>query len=212
MNSNIPTHPTMQLVLEATKELIKEKGCQRTTMQDIITKTGLSKGAIYHYVKSKDELYAMVLQSGLEKVNDNFQRRVAVAKSGDLVNPLEAIVNGLFLQFDSKKDVTNEIFVYLLSQKDKPEIASILQQLIQFSLQMSTKWIEAGQKGGAIPVNLDAMKTSVFIMLNVYGLRVMKSIPGTENLVSEGDMFTLMKIFLTNEGGSSVEKHVLDSD
>ncbi len=199
MISSIPTHPTMQLVLTATQELIKEKGCQKTTLQDIITKTGLSKGAIYHYVKSKDELYAMVLQSSLEKINENFQKRVSDAKHGDLENPLEAIVKGLFQQFDPKLDVTNQIFIYLLSQKDKPEIASILQNLFQFSLKMSTKWIEEGQKGGAIPQELDAKKTAVFIMLNVYGLRVVKSIPGTEGILNESDLFTIMKIFLSSQ-------------
>lgn len=199
MISSIPTHPTMQLVLTATQELIKEKGCQKTTLQDIITKTGLSKGAIYHYVKSKDELYAMVLQSSLEKINENFQKRVSDAKHGDLENPLEAIVKGLFQQFDPKLDVTNQIFIYLLSQKDKPEIASILQNLFQFSLKMSTRWIEEGQKGGAIPQELDAKKTAVFIMLNVYGLRVVKSIPGTEGILNESDLFTIMKIFLSSQ-------------
>ena len=199
MISRIPAHPTMQLVLSATQELIREKGCQKTTMQDIITKTGLSKGAIYHYVKSKDELYSMVLQSSVEKVNDNFRSRVKTAEYGDLVNPLDAIVKGLFVQFDPKQDVTNEIFIYLLSQKDKPGIGSILQQILQYSLQMSTRWIEEGQKGGAIPKELDAKKIAMFIMLNVYGLRVMKSIPGNEDLFNESDMFTIMKIFLNNQ-------------
>jgi AcrR family transcriptional regulator len=196
---SIPTHPTMQLVLAATQELIKEKGCQKTTLQDIIAKTGLSKGAIYHYVKSKDELYAMVLQSGLEKINENFQKRVSHAKHGDLENPLEAIVKGLFQQFDPKLNVTNEIFIYLLSQKDKPEIASILQHLFQFSLQLSTRWIEEGQKGGAIPEELDARKTAVFLMLHVYGLRVVKTIPGTEGILNESDLFTIMKLFLSSK-------------
>jgi AcrR family transcriptional regulator len=196
---SIPTHPTMQLVLAATQELIKEKGCQKTTLQDIIAKTGLSKGAIYHYVKSKDELYAMVLQSGLEKINENFQKRVSHAKHGDLENPLEAIVKGLFQQFDPKLNVTNEIFIYLLSQKDKPEIASILQHLFQFSLQLSTRWIEEGQKGGAIPEELDARKTAVYLMLHVYGLRVVKTIPGTEGILNESDLFTIMKLFLSSK-------------
>ncbi|WP_175471903.1 helix-turn-helix domain-containing protein [Paenibacillus naphthalenovorans] len=41
---------TFQFILSTTEQLIKEKGCQQTTLQDIMERTGLSKGAIYHYV------------------------------------------------------------------------------------------------------------------------------------------------------------------
>jgi AcrR family transcriptional regulator len=65
-----PSH-TLRLVLETTEKLAAEIGCQNTTLQEIIKRSGISKGAIYHYVQSKDELFGLILeQHMLKKVNE----------------------------------------------------------------------------------------------------------------------------------------------
>ena len=61
--ASIYENPTFQHILAITEELILEKGCRHTTLKSIIERTGLSKGAIYHYVDSKDELFRLILQS-----------------------------------------------------------------------------------------------------------------------------------------------------
>lgn len=43
-------------ILEAMGALFAEKGFDATTMQDIMARSGLSKGAIYHHFKSKEEI------------------------------------------------------------------------------------------------------------------------------------------------------------
>ena len=43
-------------ILEASGALFAEKGFDATTMQDIMARSGLSKGAIYHHFKSKEEI------------------------------------------------------------------------------------------------------------------------------------------------------------
>src|SRR5690625_290372 len=71
---------TMRTLLSTTKQLIIEKGCNSITLNDIIKQSGLSKGAIFHYVKSKDEIYTLVLLERLEEINDRFQKQVKKAK------------------------------------------------------------------------------------------------------------------------------------
>ncbi|UUZ86481.1 TetR/AcrR family transcriptional regulator [Paenibacillus sp. P26] len=51
-------------------------------MQDIADEAGLTKGAIYHYVKSKDELFAMILEAGMEQTNRRFFESVSGAVAG----------------------------------------------------------------------------------------------------------------------------------
>lgn len=43
-------------ILEAASEVFAEKGVHGSRMDDIVVKTGLSKGALYWYFKSKDEI------------------------------------------------------------------------------------------------------------------------------------------------------------
>ncbi len=56
-------HPeeTVNLILDVAYRLFMEKGYERTSIQDIINNLGgLSKGAIYHHFKSKDEILVAV--------------------------------------------------------------------------------------------------------------------------------------------------------
>ena len=56
-------HPeeTVQLILDVAFRLFMEKGYERTSIQDIIDRWGgLSKGAIYHHFKSKDDILMAV--------------------------------------------------------------------------------------------------------------------------------------------------------
>lgn len=53
---------TVEKILSAAQMLFAQKGYQTTTLQDIIDATGLSKGAVYHHFRSKEEI--------LQKVGD----------------------------------------------------------------------------------------------------------------------------------------------
>ena len=61
-------HPeqTVQLILDTAARLFTQKGYDRTTLQDIIDATGLSKGAIYHHFASKEAILIAVV----EKIGD----------------------------------------------------------------------------------------------------------------------------------------------
>ena len=48
---------TVEKILEAAQRLFLEKGYDNTTIQDIVNELGgLSKGAVYHHFKSKEEI------------------------------------------------------------------------------------------------------------------------------------------------------------
>ncbi|MDY0393918.1 TetR/AcrR family transcriptional regulator [Virgibacillus halophilus] len=85
---------TKELLLDTTKDLVQEKGCNNMTLNDIIKRTKLSKGAIYHYVRSKDELLALVLQERMEKINDRFFEKVNEGKK-EFEGPMKEIVRKL---------------------------------------------------------------------------------------------------------------------
>ncbi|MEG0780154.1 MAG: TetR/AcrR family transcriptional regulator [Oscillospiraceae bacterium] len=54
---------TVRLILEEALKLFMEKGYEHTSIQDIINNLGgLSKGAIYHHFKSKEEIFEGVCQ------------------------------------------------------------------------------------------------------------------------------------------------------
>ena len=48
---------TQQYILESAFDIFIVKGYDNTTMEDIVNNCGMSKGAIYHYYKSKKDLF-----------------------------------------------------------------------------------------------------------------------------------------------------------
>lgn len=55
----------------------------------------LSKGAIFHYVKSKDEIFAWVLEERLDAVNDRFEEEVRGSIDKSFDGPMHAIARSL---------------------------------------------------------------------------------------------------------------------
>ncbi len=64
-----PTDTKLRILIAA-RMLFSTHGCQGTTLDDIITASGITKGAFYHYFKSKDALCEAVL----ETVTDDYRQ------------------------------------------------------------------------------------------------------------------------------------------
>lgn len=182
---------SFQTILDATEELIQEKGCKQTTMQDIITKTGLSKGAIYYYVTGKDELLGLVLKTRIEQMNVKFQEVVKNPTTKGLDNPLQMIAQGI-IQTSQHEDVTNKIFIYLLSQMENPKVAEIMQGVYQYTLNTCIQWIEIGQKFGAIPATVENEKAAETMLMFMYALRVQNTIKQESGSLNMKDMMQFM--------------------
>ncbi len=61
-------HPerTIEQILTISEKLFIERGYEKTTMQDILNELKMSKGAIYHHFKSKEEILQTIID---KKVN-----------------------------------------------------------------------------------------------------------------------------------------------
>lgn len=172
---------TQGLLLEATEELILEKGCSTTTLNDIMKRSGLSKGAIFHYVSGKDELFVKVLEAKLEEKNENFMKAVNSQALKEFNGPMNAVTSGMS-RLESRDDVTNLILMYLIGKSDQPEVAEIVAGFYRQAIITSKRWIVTGQESGVIPVSIDADRTAELFELVSFGLR-MRGLIGATNSV-----------------------------
>ncbi len=182
---------SFQLILSVTEQLIEEKGCRQTTMQDIIDRTGLSKGAIYHYVTGKDELFGLILKARTEQINTKFFEIVTKEETVGISDPLNVIANGA-AKHSTEQDVTNKMFIYLLGRIDNQKVEEILKDVYSHSLATSTKWIEVGQEEGVIPLVVDAEKMATIFLTFMYGLRVQNTVNKDSSNLNMGDIFQVM--------------------
>ncbi|MBD1373930.1 TetR/AcrR family transcriptional regulator [Hazenella sp. IB182357] len=182
---------TKHLLVETTKVLIMEKGCNRVTISDIMERSGLSKGAVYHHVKSKDELLALILQERLEKINKRFFLEVNPDKP-EFEGPLYQIVHDLPLLTDPN-ELTNQIFMYLISRNDQPMVKEILRSFYEQGIQNSKEWISQGQQAGVISSSVDKEKTSELFTLITYGLRIRSLIAKEEETLQIEALIDFMR-------------------
>lgn len=90
-------------IMSAAAKLFSEKGYDETTMQDIMQISGLSKGAIYHYFNSKQEILDFLL---------NFERE-------SVANYLKALVENREL---TAKEKIEDVITYLSTNEALPEL------------------------------------------------------------------------------------------
>ncbi|MCM3729273.1 TetR/AcrR family transcriptional regulator [Neobacillus cucumis] len=197
-NSAIYINQSFQHILAITEEIILEKGCRNTTLKDIIERSGLSKGAIYHYVESKDELFGLILKSKIEEMNETFHQAITQSiKDETTENKSFSVVSQFFNSRQDPYDTGNLIFIYLLSQ-DNEKVKKILQDIFQYTKEIGTKWIKMGQENGVIPANIDAEKMSTLMMTFSYGIRVTQILSADEkDKVNMNDIFKVISKSLT---------------
>ncbi len=58
------------LILESAKKLFLDLGFENTTMKNIAIEAELSKGTLYNYFKSKDDLYLAVATIAIKEINN----------------------------------------------------------------------------------------------------------------------------------------------
>lgn len=177
---------TIRLLLDTTTALIAEKGCHLLTMKDIADAAGLSKGAIFHYVKSKDEMFVWVLQERLEQTNNRFLDEVA-SGSRSFAEPMKAISDSIS-SYGEAGNVTNKVLLYLLGKEDQPFIAGAVRDYYEKCVLLSKSWIETGQQYGVIPQSVDAAKTADMFVLLTFGLRMRASIPSAGSAFTGADL------------------------
>ncbi|MDO4275627.1 MAG: TetR/AcrR family transcriptional regulator [Eubacteriales bacterium] len=64
-----PDQKTKQHILETAIRLFSEKGLENVNVEDVVKEVGVTRGAFYHYFKSREELIAGVMYKSFEDDN-----------------------------------------------------------------------------------------------------------------------------------------------
>jgi len=170
MKRELKRQRTLQLILDTTKAAVEELGCSNVTIRDILDRSGLSRGAVFHYVKNKEQLLALVLEERLKQINQQFEQK-AQEEPQEFMAAFQAIVSRIDQLLDPK-EVTNQIIIYLLSRAHVAEARESLNTFYQLSVSLAKYWIESGQTHGLIPVSVPLEKTANLFVTLSFGLRM----------------------------------------
>ena len=134
-----------QEIMDSAAKVIAEKGLEKTTMEEIIAGTTLSKGGVYHYYGSVIEIFKDIMLNGI-KYRDEIIRE-HLAKSQKNVTK----------EFMAKELVTKIIddnlymplyIEFLIAKKRNPELCELMVELqeqtkerLKISMNEELKWI-----------------------------------------------------------------------
>ena len=98
-----PEQRTKQDILETAMRLFAEKGMENVKVEDVVKEVGVTRGAFYHYFKSREELIAGVMYKAFEENEDN-PYLLAYKQKG--LNALEKLRLAAKLSLRSHLDMT----------------------------------------------------------------------------------------------------------
>lgn len=102
---------TRRALLRDSAALFEEKGYSETSIADICTRAGVTKGALFHHFKSKEALFAEVW-TDLQVSMDQEAREAAIA-ARNRTDPYAALLAGCktYLKWASRRDYQQIVLV-----------------------------------------------------------------------------------------------------
>lgn len=156
---------TIEAILSVSTKLFLEKGFDKTSMMDISTAAGISKGAIYHHFKSKDEIIKSVMEKQEEGVKATIENFIDEAKVLSGKEQLKLIL---------EKNIENQEAHYLdnamsVRMKSAEFVLSYMQSCVNKDSAFVSKIIKRGIKDGSIVTDFPNECAEVFmLLLNVW--------------------------------------------
>lgn len=136
-------------ILDSALVCFAKKGFQVATVDDIVEHSGISKGAIYNYFKSKDEIYLELMKTSTRESFESFKEMLST-----IPNPAEKI-NFLFNHYisnESDPETLGKLIVHdefkLHASRHKDLLDKLMKRRHDYFLKVLTDIIREGQEAG----------------------------------------------------------------
>ncbi len=188
-------------ILNAARELFYRKGYQTTTMEEIAEKAELSKGTLYLYFQSKDELYISTIEEGFYELEEKLLR--ATKGKRNVEQKIRAIYYA-FIKHCLENPEYFRITQYFLSGYAHDNISPQLQKRINdLSIKLLTygsKAIQEGVDSGLFKKDIDPFDLSVIGWRLATGLLDLALVDGLGEGMETGQRLFEEAITLMIEG------------
>ncbi|MFE4524607.1 TetR/AcrR family transcriptional regulator [Cytobacillus firmus] len=144
-------------ILSGALACFAKKGFQAATIDDIVAYSGISKGAIYNYFKSKEEIYLELLNEQTESANERLAEKISMFSSAE--EKLEYLFD-LYRDMspfsrERKDRITVQLEFTLHSSRDENLNRILNERGKKFFLNLITDIMEEGQNDGEFRSDAD---------------------------------------------------------
>jgi AcrR family transcriptional regulator len=142
-------------ILDAALDLFVEKGFAASRLEDVAQRAGVSKGTVYLYFDSKEDLFKAVIRSGMVRAIEEAERRVA-AYPGSAADLLRELYTAWWQNIGGTK-LAGIPKLMISEAQNFPELARFYyEEVIQRGSQLFARTVERGiERGEFRRVNVD---------------------------------------------------------
>ena len=112
-----PDQKTKQYILETAMRLFFEMGLENVNIEDVVKEVGVTRGAFYHYFKSREELIASVMYKSFECDNPYL-----LADKQEGLNALEKLRFAAKLSLRSRLDISGSMRAQMKELANNPVV------------------------------------------------------------------------------------------
>lgn len=156
-------------ILNASRKLFFEKGFRHVTVENIARKAELSKGSVYLYFSSKEEIYTQILLSDIDKFNKKSSQIFQNGKSAaELVMDFACIYVDFFL---NDRELFRIMMTFMLHTEELNLTEDVNQHIIEVTnntAQVIETILQQGIDRGEFPrdINLRQSRNALWGLLN----------------------------------------------
>ena len=165
-------------ILASALLLFATKGLAATRISDIAEKTGMSQGLVYHYYKSKEEIFVELIDGAMTKMNEaalNLEKLPVSAREKVVL-----AVEGLLKGFETNASTTSYYFLITqtaLADAYPEEAKEIIRTQNDVKYDVMVRIFKQGQADGTIK-NYDPQQMATQFFSAINGLALNKAIYG----------------------------------
>jgi AcrR family transcriptional regulator len=185
-------------LIDAAEELFREKGCEETSVSDIVKKVGVAQGTFYYYFESKDDILDAVLDHYLRDHLERTVRDIIADGSKDALQKLQSIISAT-LSFQTGE---KNLIEFLHSDRNMVSHQKYMVKVQETFVPLITELVEEGIKEGlfAVPYPRETVEylLAMFTYLHDYAA-LSQQTDGYLNKVKAAE-YIAIKVLGLNEG------------
>ena len=148
-------------ILNTATQLFIQKGSEKTSMQDIAQTAGISKGAIYHHFKSKDEIVLAVIRSRQELMEEEMKQWLKATENLTGREQLQTILKSN-LESQTARATDGIVGEY---EKDAGFILTMMRDNLRIGAPLVSDIIKKGMADGSLRTQYPDQAAEVFLLL-----------------------------------------------
>ena len=148
-------------ILNTATQLFIQKGSEKTSMQDIAQTAGISKGAIYHHFKSKNEIVLAVMSSRQELMEEEMKQWLKATENLTGREQLQTILKSN-LESQTARAIDGIVDEY---EQDAGFILTMIRDNLRIGAPLVSDIIKKGMADGSIQTQYPDQAAEVFLLL-----------------------------------------------